>query len=195
MFQKIPVKILYCYRHWQSVYSQLEKELKDKIQFMSNIPSEQELTSRLDDIKMENSTETDKNPHVVLCVDDWMDEIYKNKLFLDLVTRIGHHHNLTNIFLVQDAKLGGPMKREILNNIHVNVFMASSRDRSSIRNMGIMMGDFRCIMDAFEDCSKKGRGSYLMVVTHPAADSQLKYRTNIFPGDQPGPIIYKSKKI
>ena len=190
IFQSPPVKIVYSYRHWQPLYTQLEEFLKDKIIFISHVPSEEELISYFNDAR--NGQET--KGHVVFCVDDWMDEICKNRLFLDLVTRIGHHYTLSNIFLVQDSQLGGPMKREILSNIHVNVFMASCRDRASLRALAILLGDYKAVMSAYDHCSEGGRGSYLMIVTHPAADPNLKYRSKIFPDDEDGPVIFKSKK-
>ena len=191
MFQNPPKLIIYSYRHWQQCYNELEAKLKDKICFIPNIPTEKELTDKIEQVHSPDGSK----PHVVFVADDWMDEMYRNKLFLDLVTRIGHHYKLTNIFLVQDANIGGPMKREILSNIHVNVFMASCRDRASIRALAMLLSDYKCVMSAFDDASKGGRGSYLMIVTHPASDPELKYRTNIFPDDQHGPIIYKSKKL
>lgn len=191
VFKEPPILIIFCYKHFQGIYSDVEKVLGNRIKFRSTLPNEQEL---LDEIYQARQQTQNKAGHVIFVADDWMDQIYKNPIFLSLVTRIAHHECLTNIFLVQDGSSSGPLKREILNNMHANVYMASCRDRASLRSLAIQLGDYQCILQAYDDASKGGRGSYLMIVTHPLSDPNLKYRTNIFPTDPHGPVIYKSQK-
>ena len=191
LFVDKPTCIFYYYRHWQELYHHLEEILGDRIRFKSTLPTEQELLTDLDELREQNKG---RKCHFIFCADDWMDQIYKNKLFIDLVTRIAHHENLSNIFLVQEGTVAGPHKRDLLNNIHANVYMASCRDRASLRQLAILLNDYPCIMEAYDDICKGGRGSYLMINTHPQWDSNFKYCSKIFPTDKGGPIIYKSKK-
>ena len=191
MFIDKPTCIFYYYRHWQALYHQLEQELGNRIRFKSTLPTEQELLNELDVLREEHKGQ---KHHFIICADDWMDQIYKNKLFLDLVTRIAHHENVSNIFLMQEGTIAGPHKKDLLNNIHANVYMASCRDRASLRQLAILLNDYACIMEAYDYVCKGGRGSYLMIMTHPASNPDFKYSTKIFPSDKDGPIIFKSQK-
>ena len=191
MFKEPPSLIIFCYKHFQNIYNDIEKTLGERIEFRSTLPSEHEL---MEDIYKHRQVNENSKGHIIFVADDWMDQLYRNPLFLALVTRIAHHECLTNIFLTQDGSTSGPLKKEIMNNIHVNVYMASCRDRASLRSLAIMLADYECIMESYDDASKGGRGSYLMIVTHPESDPALRYRSNIFPSDKHGPVIYKSKK-
>ena len=191
MFKDPPKMIFYFFKHWQPLYEKMEEVLGNRIRFKDNIPTEQALLDEMAEVRQLHSNE---KCHFIVCVDDWMDQLYKNQLFVDLVTRIAHHHCLSNIFLVQEGSVTGPNKKELHSNIHANVFMASCRDRASLRQLAILLADYACIMQSYDECAKGGRGSYLMIVTHPSSDPKLKYRTKIFPTDQEGPIIFQSRK-
>ena len=191
MFKDPPILIIFCYKHFQNVYNDIEKALGQRVKFRSTLPTEQEL---LEEIHQARQSCQNNQGHVIFVADDWMDQIYRNPLFLALVTRIAHHECLTNIFLVQEGSSNGPLKKEIMNNIHANVYMASCRDRASLRSLAIMLADYECIMQSYDDASRGGRGSYLMIVTHPESDPALRYRSRIFPSDKDGPVIYKSRK-
>ena len=191
MFKEPPKMILYYFKHWQPLYDKMEQTLEGRIRFKDSLPSERELLNELAEIRQ---MYPEQKCHFIVCFDDWMDQMYKNPLFVDLTTRLAHHHRISNIFLVQDSSVTGQNKKELHSNIHANVFMASCRDRASLRQLAILLSDYACIMQSYDECAKQGRGSYLMIVTHPLADPNLKYRTKIFPGDKGGPIIFKSKK-
>ena len=189
VFKHPPTCILYYYKHYQDLYRELEDALGQRIRFKDKLPSEEELVHELAEIREQHKSE---KCHFVVCADDWMDQIYKNKLFLDLVTRLAHHENISNIFLVQEGSITGAFKRDLLNNLHGNIYMANCRDRSSLRQLAILLSDYKCIMEAYDYCCKGGRGSYLMIMTHPEFDQALKYSTKIL--DPEGPIIFQSRK-
>ena len=190
-FKSPPDLIIYVYRHWQQIYKELHDKLGDKIRFTPDVPTEEQLIAALTQFQEQN---TGKKCKFLLVVDDHMEKLTRDRLFYDLVTRIGHHFDLSNIFLVQDASLSGPFRKEFLSNIHLNTFMSNARDRASIRQLAMLLSDYKCIMASYDD-SNQGRGSYFCVCTHPSSDPALKYRTKIFPDDLPhGPVIYQSKK-
>lgn len=192
MFEEVPIRIIYCFRHWQKLYDEIQAALSSKVLFLAQIPTEDELIGLLS--QEQDSLQLTDSRHVVLVVDDYMDRICTDPLFLSLLTRIGHYYCLSNIFLVQDGSLHGPMKRELLSNIHTNVFMANARDRAMLRSLAISLNDYQTILQSYDDCATGGRGSYLVICTHPASDPALKYRTNIFPDDEIGTVIYRSRK-
>ena len=73
MFQTPPSLIIYSYRHWQPIYSQMEDVLKDKIKFISHVPTEEEITNQPDDLNGNCSDQITK--HAIFCAEDWMDDI------------------------------------------------------------------------------------------------------------------------
>ena len=191
MFKQPPTCILFYYKHYQDIYREMEECLGERIRFKDKLPTEDELLNELAELREHHNNQ---QCHFVFCADDWMDQIYKNKLFLDLVTRLGHHENISNIFIMQEGSVTGNYKRELMNNLHCNIYMANCRDRSSLRQLAILLSDFKCIMEAYDFCCKGGRGSYLMIMTHPEFDPALKYSTKIFPTDESGPIVFQSRK-
>ena len=190
-FRDPPDLIIYVYKHWQPVYDELASALGEKIRFSPDVPTENELTSTLAEFQNEHK---DKKCHFLMIWDDHMEKFTRDRLFYDIVTRITHHHSLSNVFIVQDGSMSGPFRKEFLSGVHCNVFMAGARDRQSIKNLALTLNQYRCIMDSYDDCNTS-RGNYLVIDTHPESDPKLKYRTNIFPDDYPnGPIIYQSTK-
>lgn len=131
--------------------------------------------------------------HGIYVADDKAGEIATNPFFGDLLVRYGHHHRLSTCLIVQDATMpGSKMKSMLSKNFHVNVMMSSPRDRGYIRNLGILMNDYKCLVDSYDDCCDKPH-KYFIIDTHPMSNPQLKYRTQIFPSDDHC-IVYQSKK-
>ena len=189
MFTDPPVKVIYLYKHWQKAYAEIARHLGDRVNFIEQVPTEAELKEMLH----REGSQSQTQGHTLFIADDHMHEICTQELFLNSLTRIGHHENLSNLFIVQEGGLHGKLKRQINSNIHISVYMTTARDRNSLRNLGILLNDYQCLMASFEDSSSRGWGSYLCVDTHPATDPKLKYRSQIFPDDE-YTVIYKSKK-
>ncbi len=80
MFDPPPNLIIYCYAVWQELYSDMEKSIPN-IRFQNALPTEDELKSY--------SSESDKR--CLLILDDYMQEVCKNPLFLHLYTTLSHH--------------------------------------------------------------------------------------------------------
>ena len=189
MFEGNVSTVLYCYKHWQRAYEEIKAALGEKVDFLSDMPTEAELKTRVAHSRSVHGSDAS----CLLVVDDYMDEICTNPFFLNLLTRMSHHNGLVNIFIVQEGSLYGPLKRQILRNIHVTIYMSTARDRAGLRNLALLLNDYQCVMQAFDDASEYGRGSYLCVDTHPDTDLKYRYRTKIFPPDG-GTVVYRSKK-
>ena len=192
MFEGNVCKVLYCYKHWQQAYDEIKQGLGDKVDFLSEVPSESELKDHLAQARGGGGG-GGGDGCCVLVVDDYMDEICSNPFFLNLLTRMSHHNRLVNIFILQEGGLYGPLKRQILRNMHVTVYMSTARDRAGLRNLALLLNDYQCVMQAFDDAATYGRGSYLCIDTHPDMDPKYRYRTRIFPQDG-GTVVYRSKK-
>ena len=130
--------------------------------------------------------------HGLFVADDKASDISSSPFFMDLLVRMGHHYKMSNCLIVQDATMPGKTKSVLAKNVHVNVMMRSPRDRCYLRTIGMMMNDYRCIVDSYDDACRN-LFSYFIIDTHPASNPELKYRTQIFPTDECC-IIYKSNK-
>ena len=181
MFQTPPETCIYVYTHWQPAYEEMQKKWKDRIIFTKDIPTEDFISEMMEGRK-----------HGLFVVDDKVTEVANKEFFTDLLTRMAHHHRLTNCILVQDPSLTGKMKSVLTKNFHVNILLRSPRDRNYLRSLGIMLNDYKCILEAYDDACSEQYG-YLVLDLHPKADSALKYRTKIFPDDEYG-VIYQNKQ-
>lgn len=182
LFEIPPSVFIFVYTHWQPIYDELRKELGEKIIFTDEIPTEEDLATLMQNHK-----------HGLFIADDKAGEIGTNKFFYDLLTRMSHHMRLTTLLIVQDAGLIGKLRSSIQKNTHVNVVMKSPRERMFLRNLAIMLNDYRCVMDAYDDCMREPYG-YLIIDTHPKSCDEYRYRSKIFKHDGPC-VVYKRREM
>lgn len=180
LFHTKPTVYIFAYTHWQPVYSEIQQELGEKVIFTEELPTEENLKEVMA-----------KHKHGMFIADDKAAEIGSNSFFQELLTRIAHHMKLTTVLIVQDAAIGGKLRSSILKNTHVNVLMRSPRERMYLRNLAIMLHDYKCIMAAFDDATKQPFG-YLILDTHPNASEEYRLRSGIFKHDGPC-VVYRSK--
>ena len=181
MFITPPQVCVFSYTHWQPVYEQLQEKWGDNITFMEELPNEETLREIMTG-----------HQHGIFVVDDKASEMSNGVFFMDLLSRMGHHLKMSNVVLVQDPSLSGKMKSVLTKNFHVNVMMRSPRDRNYIRSLGIMLNDYKCLIEAYDDACE-GMFGYLVLDCHPLSNPALKYRTKVFPQDDHC-IVYRSKK-
>ena len=180
MFVTPPEVCLFAYSHWQQSYDELQQLWGDRITFMEDLPSAEFLSQAMQGRK-----------HGIFVMDDKASELPNSAFCMDLLTRYAHHFNLSNLIIVQDPSLRGKMKSVLSKNFHVNVLMRSPRDRNFIRSLGLMLNDYRCLIQSYDDACSNPFG-YLCVDLHPLANPEVKYRSSIFP-DDPHCVIYKNK--
>lgn len=178
MFVSPPSLILFVYNTWHDIYEQIEKNAKNII-FMEQLPTEDELVEH-----------TSNHKHSIFVADDKMEELMNNKFGSDLFTRNSHHYGITTILLLQNCSSPGKYKSNIMKNAHYSILLRSPRDFNSVRTLGIQLGDYRNLVQCYEEATSQ-RWGYLCCDTHPISDPQFRYRTNIFPDDDLN-IVYKT---
>ena len=178
MFASPPTKVLYVYRHWQPLYSDIERE-NDNVQFIDSLPSEDELKQIVSGHK-----------HSLFICDDMIREIGSNSFICDVFTRLSHHLNLTTILLVQNLSMPGKYNSTLCRNAHVSVLMKSAREAYGIRTLGVQLSDYHNLLAAYKDATQ-APFTYLVCDTHPRSNSQYRYRSQIFPDDSDCVIIYR----
>ena len=177
MFYTPPDIILFIYKHWQDIYSELE-ETFGNVRFQTNMPTEEELTNITGDKK-----------HSLLICDDMMSDIASNSFIRDVFTRLSHHLRISTILLLQNVNAPGKHHSTLCTNVHVSVLMKSPREAYTLRTLGMQLGDYKNLKSAYEDATQEPF-SYLVCDTHPNGNSKFKYRAKIFPDDSDGVVTY-----
>ena len=177
MFEEHPTLIIYCYNNWQPIYNEMTK-INNNIQFTDQIPTEKE-------IKQESS----HHKHILLICDDKMTTLMTDPFMSHLFTTSSHHYNCSTVLILQNVNCLGKNKSTLSKNCHYSVLMRSPRDYYSIRTLGMQLGDFKRLTEAYKDATTSKWG-YLLCDTHPQSDPLYRYRTNIFPDDE-ALVVYK----
>lgn len=157
-----PGKIYWCYGMYQKLYSQISG-----VTFVEGLPSNLESLH-----------------NCVLIIDDLMVQLASDKRMTDLITKSGHHRNISIIFIVQNLFHKGSQMRDISLNCHYIVLFKNPRDKSQVTHLGRQLypSQLKFFQEAFHDATKKPY-SYLLVDLLPTTDDNFRLRTGIFPGD------------
>ena len=179
LFVTEPTKIIFCFQSWQKSYEDILK-LKQNVTFIETLPTEEGLIDLITN-----------HPHTIFVCDDKMNEIMDNKFYSELFTRNSHHLKISSFLLLQNINSHGKYKSNIIKNSHYHLLLRSPSNLSSIRALGIQVGDYRNLIDSYNDCTKNKQFSYLLCDFHPQTDQTYRYRTDIFPDDDVC-IVYKT---
>ena len=179
LIEPFPTRMIWVYSEWQSEYDKL-KELYPEIEFIRGYSEE-----------LYDSLEPEERNLLIL--DDQMSEASDSKSLVKLFTKGSHHRNLTIIYLVQNMFDQGKSSRTVSLNSHYNVVFRNLRDASQFRTMAgqMMPNNPRWLMDAFSDATCEPYG-YMVIDNHPKSDPNYRFRSHIFPGDEP--VFYADRK-
>lgn len=171
-------EVVYCAP--ESSYPDLS-ECKVPVKFMDCIP----------DVTMF----ADKKPRLII-LDDLMSEAATDSRVTSIFTRDSHHMGLSTIFITQNIFHKGKGMRDISLNCHFIVVFKSPRDRGQITSLArqICPGNTKYISEIFEDATRIPYG-YLVLDLSQKTPDHLRYRTNIFPDDDPPNVVYVPKNF
>lgn len=172
-------RIIYCYKHYEPEFTTLQSQVGD-ITFTPRVPSEEELTNSLQHSK-----------HALIVVDDALEDIKDNPLCQALATRIAHHLKASVVFCSQTGQLPGKYGPTIAKNVHNAVVMNSPKENFYLRQLGIQLGQYQVLKQAYRDATKQGAYSYLCVCLHPLRCTDYRYCSSVFPGETT--VIYKAR--
>lgn len=168
---KIPPKaVKYAYGAWQPAFEEMQKV---GVNFHSGVPNRKDL---------EEWSQT--GDHVLIVLDDVMQEACASPDIMALFTIQCHHKNLTVVFLSQNIFPPGKCARTISLNCHYIVLFKTKRDRLQVQTLGkqILPGEVKHFMEAYQDATSESYG-YLVCDLHPGTDKEFQLRTHIFPGE------------
>ena len=135
----------------------------------------------------------DKKPRLIV-IDDMMRE--SNDEVVDLFTKLSHHVGLSVLFTTQNIFHKNKGMRDMSLNSHYIVAFKSPRDRGQFSTLArqICPENTKYIKEAFEDSTSVPYGYLVMDLTQTTPD-HLRYRTNIFPDDNPANVVYVPKNF
>ena len=177
MFDPVPVKVLYCYGAFQSVFNDMQRDIAN-IEFHEGLPSDAVIGSL--------------PPNSLIFTDDLMKEASSSDTFEKLFTKIAHHRQIGVFHIVQNLFYKGKNVRTIMLNSMYFFLFRNPRDQSQIVHLAkqIAPGHTKFVHEAYADSTKRPFG-YLYINLHPDALEELKYATNILPDEQPTFVYIK----
>lgn len=140
----------------------------------------------------ESSIFNDLKPRLII-IDDLMRET--NSDVVDLFTKGSHHFNVSIMYVTQNIFNQGKGRRTISLNAHYIVTFKNPRDRVQIQTLSrqVCPDNNRYTQEAYKDATDRPYG-YLLFDLKQSTPELYRYRTNIFPGDNPSNVIYIPKK-
>lgn len=165
MIEPAPAETVYCYTEYQDYVPKLE--LLGVTCYPS--PPDDDLIDRL------------KRP-ALLILDDCMNAV-SERFLTDLFTRKVHHRQLGVIYTTQC--LFEKNLRIARSNAHYILLTRAPSAQLSIRSLGSQLfpKQVQFFLDAYRLATESVPYGYLLITLHPAADSRLRLRTNIMPGE------------
>lgn len=170
MFKVPPVAVKYAYGAWQPMFEDLQESGVD---FHRGVPSGDELKQWSRD-----------GQHVLVVLDDVMQEACSSPEIMSLFTVQCHHNDMSVVFLTQNVFPPGKCARTISLNCHYIVLFKTKRDTLQVQTLGkqILPGEVGYFMDAYRDATKEAFG-YLLCDLHPKTDKEFQLRTHVFPDE------------
>ena len=165
-----PDRIIWCYGQWQSLYEEMHKTIKPKIEFVKGIPVDLQ-EDRFLDVRMKN----------LVIFDDLMSEAAKDNRIVDLFTKGSHHRNLSVIVLVQNIFHQSNGMRTISLNSHYLVLFKNPRDKGQVNILArqIFPDKVDHFMQTYDQAMSKPYG-YVVIDLHPQTPDHQRLYTDIF---------------
>lgn len=134
--------------------------------------------------------------HRLVIIDDLMRESGSDESVIDLFTKHSHHLSASVIFICQNIFYKGKGQRDISLNSHFIIMYKNPRDRVQFSTLArqICPQNVAYMKEVFEDATSVPYGYLVMDLTQATPD-HLRYRTNIFPDDNPSNVVYVPKNF
>ena len=143
-----PMKIIYCYSHWQHKYEILKEQMSN-VQWHEGLPTK----PFMDDVS-----------DAILVLDDLMAEGVNNPTLMDVFTKGSHHKNISVILLMQNIFHQGTKARSMQLNTQYMVLFKNPHDRQQIKIIAMRMypQNWRGFLEKFEHETRKAYGKVII---------------------------------
>ena len=165
---KKPWRVVWCYNQWQPQYEEIQRDLKNKIEFVEGVP---ELSEDLHEIN--------PSKHTIIVLDDLMAQATDSPMVSKLFTQ-GRHRNASVILLLQNMFPKGKYNTDISRNATYKVLFRSPGDRKQIDIMAeqTFAKDRPRFMQAYHQETTQPYG-YIVVDNHPRTTSEQQVVANV----------------
>ena len=120
-------------------------------------------------------------PHSLVIIDDFMQELSSSKELTSIMTRAVHHLPMTLIYITQNIfSKGSDTKTRRLNTNYLILFK-NPHDKAQMDYIGRQMYpyDKGFLSTAFEDATSHNPYTYLLIDCHQYTPDEIRVRTNI----------------
>jgi hypothetical protein len=115
----VPLKIVYCYAHWQPKYGEL-KSFAPSTHFNKGLP----YASFFKQLE-----------HCIIVIDDLMEVAMKDPNVMSIFTEGSHHRNVSVLFLSQNIFHQGKHSRTMSLNVQYMVLFKNARDKAQVQTL------------------------------------------------------------
>ncbi len=175
LFSKSPARIIFFYKHWQSLYEDmLEQRIVDR--FIQGIPPLEKIRELITPYK-----DTDGS---LLIFDDALQDA--NEASEQLFTEISHHYNASIVWLSQKLFLENSQYRSMSLNAKYIVLLKNARDSRQIVVFASQIRPYRssAVVDAFTKATTPAYG-YMLFDFDQAQSDSVRMRSSIFTHEHP----------
>jgi hypothetical protein len=172
-------EIIWLHGAVQPLHQEIRETCKTPIRFFEGILDMDEI-----------APETNPPPRMVI-VDDLMRTA--NVDIADIFSKGSHHRNISVMFLTQNLFHRGKYSRDLSLNSQYIVVFKNPREKSQIASFArqVCPENPRFIQEAYVEATSKPH-SYLLFDLKQSTPEEFRYRSLIFPNEQP--VVYISKK-
>ena len=177
----VPDNIVFFYSCWQSLYNEMQKEIKN-ISFIDRLPDSFEECDLFDE----------GNNHLII-IDDLMAESSGSLQILKLFTMFRHHKRLSVMLLNQNIFFQGKYSRTISLNTNYFILFNNPRDRQQIKTLAQQMypDNPKFIYEAFQDATATPFNYLTLDLTQKCPD-ECRVRSGAVYDDNPI-IVYRRR--
>ena len=165
LIQPAPWQIIWCYREWQPLYSEMMQQMPN-VRFAEGI--------QVPDLDS-------KSPHLIV-LDDLMTDATKNKDVSNMFTVGSHHKNMSIICLLHNVFYQGKENRTMSLNSHYLVLFKNPRDQLQMSCLARQMypRNTAYFMDRFQKATSMPYGCLVVDLKQDTPD-QARLKSGSFP--------------
>ena len=121
-------------------------------------------------------------PHSLVIIDDYMQELSNSKDLTSLMTKAVHHLPMTLIYITQNIFAKGNDNKTRRMNTNYLIVFKNPHDRAQIDYIGRQMypRDKHFLVSVFEAATSKSPYTYILLDCHQETPDEIRVRTNIF---------------
>ena len=184
MISPPPARIIWLYKRWQPLYTELQKTVP-AVEFVEGIPS-----------NVKENTFLDTRFPTLIIIDDLMKNATSDEDVCDLFTEGAHHRNLSVICLLQNIFYKAKGTRTMSLNCQYLVVFKNPRDIQQFSILARQMygANWKKFLDVYKEAVGKPYGHLLIDLKQDTPESK-RLVPNVFSQQRPNDEQYKRREF